>query len=350
MARDGDGRAVQLGGDRVLARECDQLQLRLAEVLAWRGRAQSVRGRGASALVDTDAAVMTYLAVTDGTFDHPLAGGLAGVAAVHATVLARHGDPAMAVTAADFALAYYAGVDEDGQSGNAYLRDAALVSAMGHLSVGSIARGLDQAVIAAATVPRNLRHPALWERLRLLAELVDEGRVAAPSIVLGRDTADLLYRQLSDTGMPWCPDPARLGVRAPTLADAIIRAGGDAALVAAVTMNQPDGLLVAPSLRWLPSLPVGPVLRIAELAVGALAASPVLGMRLTLDVHAMFAAAHRRRADAEPIPFAAYGGPWLRLLEKASAVCARAGEAALAADLEGWAESIRARGRSARSA
>ena len=100
----------------------------------------------------------------------------------------------------------------------------------------------------------------------------------------------------------------------------------------------------------MPALSVGPVLRIAELAIGALSTSPALGMRLALDTHAMFAAAHRRRADADPIPFAAYGGPWLRLLEKASAVCTRAGEGALAADLEGWSESIRARCRSARSA
>jgi tetratricopeptide (TPR) repeat protein len=79
-----------------------------ADVRARRGLALARLGRCASAIVDADAAVLTYLGATQGDLDAPLRRDLARVLSVNAAVLASHGDPDLAVAAGEGALMHYA--------------------------------------------------------------------------------------------------------------------------------------------------------------------------------------------------------------------------------------------------
>jgi hypothetical protein len=331
-------------------------ELLCADVQARRGLAQVMLGRAASAIVDADAGVLGYLVATGGDLDHPRRPDLARVLSMNAAVLARHGDPDLAIASADAAVAYYTYPGDgslDAQlsaEDSRYALSAATVSALLNLAGGRIADGLEQALVIVDSVPAgDVPEPLEWQLTRVGELLTHDRRIPYP-VDMGRDIAESLIPVVRGRGLLWVPDARPVGPSdppgagwpggelPPTLAAALERHGtgaDDAALAAELTTSQPRHLLWTPSMRWLPRLPLAGVLRLAELASEVLPRAYADGLRLTLDAHALLATAHRpRSAITTPAPDE-YVPAWRRLLTQAAAVCRAAGDDALAEDLAG---------------
>lgn len=265
-------------------------ELLCADVRARRGLTLAMRGSAASAIVDADAAVVAYLEVTGGDLDHPRQRDLARVLSMNAAVLARNGDPDLAVASANSALECYgylshhspnAGIPED----NSYLHSAATVSALFNLAAGRIAEGFLPALVIVSNLPPGDPGEALKPRLAVVGELLAEQRRIPYPLDVGRGLAESLIPVVRGRGLLWAPDvePATLwdppgtgwpgGELPPTLAEVLGRhATGtdDAALVTALSTGQPQELLWTPSMRWLPDLPLTGALRLAELTTAVL--------------------------------------------------------------------------------
>jgi tetratricopeptide (TPR) repeat protein len=327
-----------------------------ADVHARRGLARAALGRAASAIVDADAAVLAYLEATGGDLDHPLRRDLARVLSVNAAVLARQGDPGLAVASADAALMYYGSAAGQSPVGRlpaedgGYLRTAAAVSALFNLASGRLTEGLYPALV----IVSNLEPGEARERLesgiarvdRLLARSEEDNRPIVDPAGIGRKLAEFLILALRDTGVLWLPDgvpvPGQLlgtswpdGDLPPTLEEALGRhASGprDADLATGLTAGQPRELVWTPSMRW-PGHSLTRGLRLAELAIEALPLAYADGLRLALDAHALLAAGDPRPKETDTTAPGQYVPTWRRLLAETAAACRAAGDDALAEDL-----------------
>jgi tetratricopeptide (TPR) repeat protein len=334
-----------------------------ADVRARRGLARAALGRAASAIVDTDAAVLAYITATGGDLDHPLRRDLARVLSVNAAVLARQGDPGLAVASADVALACYVAAAEQSPGDRlpaedgGYLRTAATVSALFNLASGRLAEGLYPALV----IVSNLEPDEARKRLEsvivrvdgLLARSEEDNRPIEDPVGTGRKLAEFLIVAVRDRGVAWLPDgvpvPGQMlgaswpdGDLPPTLEEALGRhASGprDAGLAAGMAPGQPRELVWTPSMRW-PGRHLTCGLRLAELAIETLPLAYADGLRLALDAHALLAAGHQRRKETDtPAPGECIPA-WRRLLAETAAACRAAGDDALAEDLAGLETAI----------
>ncbi|MDG4767935.1 hypothetical protein O7632_28145 [Solwaraspora sp. WMMD406] len=339
-----------------------------ADVLARRGLARSVAGRAVSAAVDADEAVITYLSVTGGDPRHPKRHDLARVLAMNAAILARHGDPDLAISSANAALGYFGypgsdgadqendtddtdaenGADSDGYvdaQDSGYVHSAATVSALLNFTDGRVAEGFLPAVVVFSNLRADdlPRARALETDLRLVDELLVAGRSVPYPLDYGRELARKLLPVVRGRGLLWVPPDewVERGAR-PTLAAVLRRHAADGSELD-VQLSYQDSLelLWTGSMRWLPALPLATVLRLAELAVEVLPRSYADGLRLALDAHLLFATAHRRRAHLPTPDRHEYGQPWLRLLTVAAEATRATGDDELAADFAGWITAVR---------
>ena len=193
-----------------------------ADVRARRGLARAALGRAASAIADADAAVLAYLVATGGELDHPLRRDLARVLSVNAAVLARHGDPGLAVTSAGAALMYYGSADEESRAGRlpaedgGYLRTAGAVSALFNLASGRLAEGLYAALVIVSSLEPGGAQKRLEsgiERVdRLLARSEEDSRPVEDPAGIGRKLAEFLILAVRDAGV-CCGCPTSTGSR-----------------------------------------------------------------------------------------------------------------------------------------
>ncbi|WFE26683.1 hypothetical protein O7623_25890 [Solwaraspora sp. WMMD791] len=328
-------------------------ELSLADVLARRALAQSVRGWAASAEVDADGAVAIYLAVTGGDPAHPQRRDLARVLAMNAATLAPDGDPQVAVASANAALGYY-GHSDDGASGDGgdttggsdsvdggYVFSAAAVSALLNFADGRVVDGFLPAVMIVARLPPDEDRQALEAELRVVDGMLSAAGTPVPfPPEFGRSLARLVLPNLRGRGLLWVPSSQWLDrAVAPTLPAAVQRhaaSAGQPTLVRELAGQDRPELLWTTPMRWWSGLSLDTVSRLASLAVEVLPRAYGDGRRLTLAAHALFATAHRSR-QGRPVPGpTAYLPTWRRLLEVAVDQCRAAGDDALAADLDGW--------------
>jgi len=331
-------------------------ELLCADVRARRGLARAALGRAASAIVDTDAAVLAYLEATEGDPDHPLRLDVARVLSMNAAVLARRGDPGLAVASADAALMYYVSATEHSATGRlpaengGYLRTAATVSALFNLASGLLAEGLYSALAVAASLEPGEARERLESGIvrvdHLLTRSEDDNRPIDDPVGIGRKLAEFLILAVQDAGVLWRPDgvpvPGQLlgtswpdGDLPPTLEEALGRHAtgpGDADLATGLTDGQPRELVWTPSMRW-PGHSLTRGLRLAELAVEALPLAYADGLRLALDAHALLATGSQRRQETDTMPPGQYVPTWRRLLAETAAACRASGDDALAEDL-----------------
>jgi tetratricopeptide (TPR) repeat protein len=334
-----------------------------ADARARRGLAEAALGRAASAIVDADRAVLAYLEATEGDLDHPLLRDLARAVSVNAVVLARHGDPDLAVASADAALMYYGHASERSPGGRlpaedgGYLRSAASVSAMFHLADGRLAESFYPAVIIVSNLaPGEVTESLEYEMAqieRLLARSEEINRPIPVPVDFGRALAGALVPVLRDKGVLWLPggEPGRGQSGGPgwpgwdmqpTLEEALGRhATGprDAALITDLTAGQPRELVWTPSMRW-PGRWLACGCRLAELAIETVPRAYADGLRLALDAHALLAAGHRRHNETAATAPGEYIPAWRRLLTETAAACRAAEEDALADDLAGLEAAI----------
>jgi tetratricopeptide (TPR) repeat protein len=272
----------------------------IAEVQLRRARAQDDAGHGASALVDTEAAVVAYLDRFTADADDPLALDLARALAQHAHIVLGNGDPDVAAAAAETALRLYlARADEiNGSPGLRALHVPPFHGA---------------AVIAWAAHTAAGRH-----------ELAD--------------TAADLAADTSGPGAPLFGEATTVASRAEgrvTLADALGRAGA-LALRATLVAPAADATILCSTHRCPPADAPTAALQLAGLVDNLIAADLAAGLRLALEAHVLFVGASRTRAANPRYPFDRLGPEWLAMLDTCSQACETAGQRELALDLARW--------------
>ncbi|MFF7388562.1 hypothetical protein ACFZAE_08935 [Streptomyces scabiei] len=364
----GDGGSAPSGGDTASGGSTayDMVPL-LADVHARKAHVLSVLGHGASALVESDEAVMTYLGLGAEATDSPHHLDLARVLSLNAGVLYSFGDRDLAVCSADWAVRYYLAKAESINGGplaealmhGQYLRDAADVAARIHTEQGrpSIALGAGATHVHSARALARSDSPN--HRSHLASALTRHGldlRVAgrtAEGNELIREARGIDPAAEADATRAWQSLTGRspehggrrpIGSYSAAVAAATRVLGEDAvpSVLRDLAFDPSAGATtVTPSLRCEPQ--TAPVLAtlFAETALGLLRApgsdsADAAGV-LGIQAHCLFAAASRVQATLMRSRFHEFGGTWARLLLALIAACEAApGDAALAEDLTGW--------------
>jgi tetratricopeptide (TPR) repeat protein len=338
----------------------------IADVSARRALAFAADGRGASAVPEAEKAMAFYEEVAG---DLPTARqrDLARVCAANAEVLARYGDPDVAVASADRALRIYLSASSRGKFAIdreevGYLVTAASVAATIHAWYGRIEVSLQAADLALQFVGS----PARFQKaLRSVAARVD-GMTPAGRAAFGHDVAAVLRG--AGRSLPGAPPPesdagddavtaarilamlqavAARGMPAPsaggpeltTLADALEHVGhaeAGADLIRAAL----EVAIITPAGRCGPQ--IAPVYgqRLAELAVSVLPTAPADGIRIGLEAHYLYAVASNRRVPAMRHQLAEFGPAWARVLLACSVAFEQYGDLRMALDLASWAAGV----------
>jgi hypothetical protein len=344
---------------RALA-ECEQVYLtlgragqgsdipaKLADVVARRGGANLSRGHGASAVLDLDDAVTRYEQICAADPDRPHL-DLARVLATNAVVLAHHGDPDLAVGAADRAIRIYVNgntqldlVSTQGLQraaevaaelhGEAGRLDAALAAddyciraheaflAYGAADAGA---GLVRSLVRASGHLEAFGHTAKAKACRARAREVDAVAFAAAEAerrpTAGAPGPVTLRRALEVSG----DDPL-----APRLMD---------------RLGDPRDLAAPPSLsnRYVPQAAVIYALAYAESCLRLAPTHPNEALRLGLEAHYVFAIESRRQTMQMRYQLAEFAPHWARALLVCAHIFDRAGQRAMTEDLAGWLRGV----------
>jgi hypothetical protein len=264
----------------------------VADVRLRRARAHLAAHHPASALVDSQTAVLFYLENFDDDLRAPFALEVARVLAHHSLIVQRAGDPDVAVAAADSAIRIYLS-QNDGQQ-------VAL-------------RPQDVPTLVLAAQVAEAVHGAYGR-----AELV---RAAGAIVAQLPRVIDM-------------PGPEMIRAKL-TLAEALDRAGaGD--LRETLVAPAIDCRILTSAHRCDPQLAPIMAARLAESAERVMDADPAAGMRLALEAHALYAGASRRQVPQMRFQFGELAPPWARLLLLCSRTSEDNGARAMALDFAGW--------------
>ena len=321
-----------------------EVDLLVADVRLRRGFAQALRGWGASAIVDGDAAVMAY-AVTVGTVvEDPRWRDAARILSGQAAISFRFGDPGQAHACAEAALMFYLeprsadGAPDLHDEDFSYFRTAAVIASLRNLIAGDLADGVGYALLAINTLWPEQRPSRLWETLARADAQLTQGVEVSNWADLARELAGDLAEQADRWSL--CLPERLPGTRldpSPTLREALGKAGIADDDEIMIELAQPGPLSWTPSLRWTSVFRYDLLERLAELAVEVLPRSYPAGLRLALEAHVLFAAADQGRLHPPGPGLTTYGSRWIGLLLYCSIACHNANDHALAVDLAHWA-------------
>ncbi|GAA3764452.1 tetratricopeptide repeat protein [Salinactinospora qingdaonensis] len=271
------------------------LASRLADVQLRRARAHSFAGYLASALVDAQRSVMSYMDRFTGAAEDPLALDVARVLAHNAVISATCGDPDVAVASAEEAL-------------RIYLREAARIN--GDLSL----RALHTTTFTAAAHVAEVVHTA-------------HGRP---------ESAKSAAEFTAQLPPPASPPPSVEQIRqSPTLREALEQAG-DTHLRDRLVAPATDGTILTSVHRCDPQVAPTMATGLAELAEQIVDTAPRAGLRLGLEANTLYATAAQLHASQQRHQLAEFGPPWARMLLRCSQASEASGSRALALDLAGW--------------
>ncbi|GIG55867.1 hypothetical protein Lfu02_02390 [Longispora fulva] len=303
----------------------------MADVCARRARAYSVAGRGVSAVLDADEAVVRYTRLDARDPDGAHALDLARVLTLAAVVQHRVGDQDLAVAAADEAIfAYTRGpaVPRTGPVDFHYLMMALEVVAEAHTIAGraALATDADDSLIS-------------------LLENRGTGQVAGALARLGLRQGDPVLtgraREIDAAGA--AEAVARVtAARLPTFADALT-AAGIGALFQDLVANAQRSPTQSGRVNSDPRLALMNASALAPHAVRMLdgeAVDPGPGLRLALETHYLFVFASKGGEANLRYNFSAFGPDWARVVSGAASAFHRRGDTALAQDLTGWLAGI----------
>ncbi|MEI5527075.1 hypothetical protein WB401_34520 [Streptomyces brasiliscabiei] len=342
----------------------------LADVRARKAHALSALGHGASAVVESDEAVMAYLGLGAEAADSPHRLDLARVLSLNARVLYSFGDRDLAVCSADWAVRYYLARAEAINTGplveslmhGGYLRTAAGIAARVHTEQGrlSIALGAGATEVHCARAqaesdsPADLGHLASTLtrhglNLRIAGrtaegnELIREARGIDPAAEAGatREWQSLTGRSPEQGGRR----PVTCYSAAIAVATRVLGEGEVPSVLRDLAFDPSDGATtVTPSLLCQPQTAPTLATLLAEAALGLLRdarpdswdAAGVMG----IQAHCLFAAASRARATAMLDRFHESGGTWARLLLALIPLYENGAIPATGEDLRGWLAGI----------
>jgi hypothetical protein len=335
-----------------------------ADVRARKAQVLTQLGRGVSAVMESDQAVMTYLDLGADNSAHPLCLDLARVLSLNANVLYAYGDRDLAVCSADWAVRFYLSKAEAINSASLaeafmhgrYLRGSAGIAARVHSEQGrpeiALAVGATEVhsarAMAQSNAPEDLAHlaSALTRHGLVLrdagrtdegGELIEEGH--------GLDPATATAAEAKATGNGDGDGDEPLSASFSAALTAAARRLGDDRVPSALrdlAFDPADrATTVIPSLRCQMQTAPAVATMLAELAVGLLHDPDPSSAReaglLGREAHYLFAAASRAQVMSMRYQFHDYGATWARMLLALIPVFESSpGGAVIAEDLAGW--------------
>jgi len=336
----------------------------VADVRARKAQVLTQLGRGVSAVMESDQAVMTYLDLGADNSAHPLCLDLARVLSLNANVLYAYGDRDLAVCSADWAVRFYLSKAEAINSASLaeafmhgrYLRGSAGIAARVHSEQGrpeiALAVGATEVhsarAMAQSNAPEDLAHlaSALTRHGLVLrdagrtdegGELIEEGH--------GLDPATATAAEAKATGNGDGDGDEPLSASFSAALTAAARRLGDDRVPSALrdlAFDPADrATTVIPSLRCQMQTAPAVATMLAELAVGLLHDPDPSSAReaglLGREAHYLFAAASRAQVMSMRYQFHDYGATWARMLLALIPVFESSpGGAVIAEDLAGW--------------
>lgn len=347
------------------------MQPLIADVHARKALVLADLGRGVSAVIEADQAVMTYLDLGAGTGDSPLFLDLARVLSMNASVLYDYGDRDLAVCSADWAVRFYLAKRDAINHGplaesfmhGRYLRGSAAIAARVHTQQGrpeiALAVGATEVhsarAMARTNAPVDLRHMVtalVHHGLNLReagrsdegAELIREGRELDPSTAAEATRAWQSLTGQSTTGPARSPGMSF----AAALAAAARKLGDDRvpSVLRDLAFDPADGATtMVPSLRCEEQTAPAVATLLAGLCVDLLDDPDPYSAReagiLGREAHYLFAAASRAQVPSMRFQFHDFGATWARmLLALIPAFETGPGGAVIATDLAGWLAGI----------
>jgi tetratricopeptide (TPR) repeat protein len=338
----------------------------IADVKARRARVKLAQGRGVSAILDLDEAVVSYRMLFTGSDNDENALDLARVLTFNAEAQFVCGDPDVAVASADHAIRLYlsraAAANNDPRGPGmhtGYFCQAAELAAEIHGIYGrfepAVAAGemviemlrpnagpggspAGRRWLATALARKSVHLEATGERRHrreassLMAESIALDAVAGPAKKLSWERARARGMQVTLT--------EALAVADRELGPGRVRPQ----LLEVVTAPAMQGTIVGPSDRCAPQLGAGFGSELAGIAVDLLPRAPDAGLRIGVEAHSLLAVCSRENPPYLRYQFAEFGVPWARLLlaccQSLAAMDDQAWALPLAIDLVGWNISV----------
>jgi tetratricopeptide (TPR) repeat protein len=319
---------------------------KLADVRARRGAAQLKRGHGASAVLDFDDAVSRYAQLCSALDPPPLL-DLARVLASSAVALGRHGDPDLAVGAADRAIRIYVnGNTQLDLVSTQGLARAAEVAAEIHGECGRMDAALEADQFGIRAHEAFLAHGAVDARDDLVRSLVRAGaHLGAVGRAGDAEASRARARELDATAFAAAEKVRQQVASTPyiTLRRALEISGNEASPAAFIDhLADPRDPNAPPSLsdRYVPQAAVIFAVDYAERCLRLVPTHPNEAVRLGLEAHYVFAIESRRQTMQMRYQLADFGPHWARALLACAALFAMSGYRAMAEDLAGWLRGV----------
>lgn len=310
----------------------------IVDVRARKGRFEAVRGRGASAVMESDAALTTYLRLhtrpgTVPQLDDLL--DLARIVSANAFALWAYGDPDLAVISADHAITIYFtharainASPHIAHMHTGYLRSAARIATEIHAVHGRLEIAIQAADLytqTARTRAQNESPDHASELARALAwkgliwqargggleavRCLDESRSVESSVA---QTVEEAWQMASKGRHPLRNTlAAALEIAARELGSTRVRADMVQSLVARPTEGS---AVFTPSARCSSEEARPRARHLAGLATELFASAPDAALRLGLEAHYLFSAASRENPAAFRDELSKWGIPWARVL------------------------------------
>ncbi len=318
------------------ARGVADTQRLIADVKARRGRAKMGLGRGVSAVLELDEAVVCYRTLFTENQSDENALDLARVLTLNAEVQFVYGDPDVAVASADHAIRIYLSRAEAANSDPrgadmhvGYFRQAANIAAEVHAAYGRLepAIAADEMVIellrpnaapgGSAAGRRWLARACARKGLHLTAADERANRREAVSCLVESNALDDAAAR--EQAQAWQAVQA-WGMQV-TLSEALAVADRELGpgrvrpqLLEVVTAPAMKGSIIGPSDRCVSQLGAAWGSELARLAVDLLPRFPREGLRIGAEAHCLFAICSRENPPYLRYKFVEFGAPWAQLL------------------------------------
>ncbi|WP_405062049.1 hypothetical protein OG474_10410 [Kribbella sp. NBC_01505] len=324
----------------------------LADVRARRAMTQAHRGRGATAVLEMDGAVISYgqlVSGEDGLRHQP---DFARVLAMNALILRRYGDPALAVASADAATQLFLQladqINESPQSLSyaRYLCTATAVSADVHAAEGRLDLALEADEIGLTTADTLADSDSATDMRTLVAALTRKGKHLG---IVGRimegetclrtafdtdaETAARVTEEL-ERGLPLTLVTA--------LENAEIKLGPYEQYFRLLALAEPaPGMTLATvSGRTDPESAAVRATELAELVPQLLLHDVDAALTLGVEAHYLFAISSERESQRMRYETSTYAPIWAKLLRDVSQAYYQSGRLELALDLASWCAEV----------
>ncbi|TCO48720.1 hypothetical protein EV646_104542 [Kribbella antiqua] len=324
----------------------------LADIRARRAMTQAHRGRGATAVLEMDGAVIAYGQLVGGSDGLKHQPDFARVLAMNALILRRYGDPALAVASADAATQLFLQLaDQINDSPQSlsyarYLCSATAVSADVHASEGRLDLALEADEIGLTTADTLADSESATDLRTLVAALTRKGKHLSivGRVMEGEESLRTAYATDAETAARVTEEldrglPLRL-VQA--LENAEIKLGPFEQYHRLLALSEPaPGMTLATvSGRTDPESAAVRASELAELVRPLMPQDVETALTLGLESHYLFAISSERESHRMRYETSTYAPIWAQLLLDISEAYYRTGKTEMALDLAGWCAEV----------